>query len=367
MSPDGRDPITAAVLEAPGRLALRTLRIDRPGPGEVRVRVRVVGVCHSDLHYVDGTHATDLPEVLGHEASGEVVAVGTGVTAFAPGDRVVTSLTMFCGRCPRCLTGHLELCENRASLRARPRPALVAEDGTPVGAMGGVGAFAEEVLVRETGLARLPDGVGFDVGALFGCAVLTGVGAVTRCARVEVGDTVLVIGCGGIGLAAIAGARLAGASRIVAVDVSPAKLDAARRFGATDALASGDIPRDVRALLGGGVDHAFEAVGRRELVEAGLAALRPGGTCVMLGMVPDATPIQVTPSDLYFHEKRLTGAFIGSSRFPVDIPRWAELYRQGRLPLDELITHRFPLSRLGEAFAALASGEALRAVVELGG
>lgn len=366
MSTQGRDPITAAVLEAPGVIALRTLYLDSPGAGEVRVAIRTVGVCHSDLHYVDGTHATDLPEVLGHEASGVVTAVGAGVTAFAPGDRVVTSLTMFCGRCEPCVTGRLTLCANRAQLRRRERPALVTDAGAPVGTMGGIGAFATDVLVRESGLAPLPDGVGFDVGALFGCAVLTGVGATTRAVQVPVGASVLVIGCGGIGLAAIAGARLAGASRIIAVDVAPAKLDAARRFGATDALASGDIAADVRALLGDGIDFAFEAVGRRELVEAGLAALRPGGTCVVLGMVPDETPIRVTPSDLFFRELRLTGAFIGSSRFVVDIPQWAQLYQQGRLPLDELITHRFGLDQITEAFRVLASGEALRAVLELG-
>ncbi len=363
---DDRRPARAVVLTRPGTLETAEVLVDAPGPEEVRVRPLHVGVCHSDLHYVDGTHTTDLPEVLGHEAAGVVEAVGERVTGVAVGDHVVTSLTMFCGRCRYCVTGRMSLCARRAELRRRPRPALVTPDGTAVGTMGGIGAFAELLLVHENGVATVPKELPLDVASLFGCAVLTGTGAVVHAARVAVGDHVAVVGCGGIGMAAIQGARLAGATRIVAVDTSPAKLELAERFGATDVVpGDGDVADRVRRLLPDGVDHALEAVGRRETVELAWSLLAPGGVCTVLGMVPDDTPIRVPASTLYFGERRLQGAFIGSSRFPVDIPRLTEAYLQGRLALAEMITHRFPLDDLADAFDALAAGRVLRAVVDV--
>lgn len=362
-----RRPITAFVLDRVGEMVPRTVLIDAPGPGEVLVRTRAVGVCHSDLHYVDGTHTTDLPEILGHEAAGIVEAVGPGVLDVELGDHVVTSLTMFCGRCDQCVSGRISLCNKRAQLRRRSRPSVIDQAGEPIGVMGGVGAFAEAMLVRETGVVRVDPQVPFEIAALLGCAVLTGVGAVTRSARTRVGDDVLVLGCGGIGLAAVMGARMAGARRIVAVDLSPAKLAAAQRFGATETVRSGDGARDrLRAIHPDGFDHAFEAVGRAELVELAMDVLRPGGRCTVLGMVPDSTPPRIRPSDLYFHEKVLTGAFIGSTRFTVDVPDLIDLYLQGRLPLDDLVTHRYRFSELNEAIATMTRGEALRVVVTIG-
>jgi S-(hydroxymethyl)glutathione dehydrogenase / alcohol dehydrogenase len=362
-----RDRARAAVLNEVGRLDLEDVFVDRPSSGELRVRPAYVGVCHSDLHYIDGTHTTELPEILGHEAAGIVEAVGPGVTGVQVGDHVVTSLTMFCGRCRACVTGRISLCRQRAVLRHRPRPAVVNGRGEAVGTMGGVGAFAELVLVRETGVVKVPGGLPLDLACLFGCAVLTGVGAVTRSAQVPVGATVAVIGCGGIGLAAVQGARLAGASRIVAIDRDPQKLRVAGSMGATDTLEAGDHVKDrVLDLVPGGVDFSFEAVGRRETAELALGLLVPGGLCTVLGMVPDSTPIRVPASELYFHEKRLSGAFIGSSRFTVDVPQLAALHEQGRLQLAELITHRLPLQEVNQGFDLLARGEALRVVLELG-
>lgn len=362
----GRDAAAAAVLNTPGKLDLTEVLVDRPGPGEVRLRPSYVGLCHSDLHYIDGTHETELPEILGHEAAGIVESVGPGVTDFAVGDAVVTSLTMFCGRCRYCVTGRLSLCEQRSALRTRPRPAVVTASGDAVGTMGGVGAFSELVLARETGLVKIPSGVPLDVAALFGCAVLTGVGAVIRSAQVAVGATVAVIGCGGIGIAAVQGATLAGASRIVAIDRAADKLEVARRLGATDVvLASGATLSTVLSLVPGGVDFSFEAVGRQETAELAFALLAPGGLCTVLGMVPDSTQIRVPASELYFDEKRLSGAFIGSSRFTVDVPQLASLYTQGRLHLDELISHRLPLSQINEGFDLLARGDALRVVLDM--
>ena len=366
MSQQDRRQMRAAVSNGPGTLDYEDVHIDAPAAGEVRVRVVSVGLCHSDLHYVDGTHTTEFPEILGHEAAGIVEAVGFGVTSLSVGDRVVASLTMFCGRCRSCVTGRMSLCSERAALRTRPAPAVLNDAEQPVGTMGGVGAFAEFILVRETGVVRVPDDLAFDVASLFGCAILTGVGAVTRSARVEVGATVAVFGCGGIGLAAIQGARIAGASRIVAVDLAADKLEAALRFGATDVINAAEDPSgQLGALIPTGVDYSFEAVGRRETVELAFEVLAPGGRCTVLGMVPAETPIRVAASDLYFHEKVLTGAFIGSSRFTVDVPQLVTMYQQGRLLLDELITHRFAFEDINEGLSLLARGEALRAIVEI--
>lgn len=294
MNPPTRTPARAAVLRSVGSLWLEVVHVDEPGPREVRVRVTDVGLCHSDLHYLDGTHQTQLPEVLGHEAAGVVEAVGDQVEAVQVGDHVVTSLTMFCGRCRYCVTGRMSLCAQRARLRERPRPAVVGTDGAAIGTMGGIGAFAELVVVHENAVAPVPDTVPLQVAALFGCAVLTGIGAVTRAATVPVGATVAVVGCGGIGLAAILGAVLSGASRIVAVDRSPAKLDAAADFGATDLVLAGDRTQErVREALPDGVDFSFEAVGRAETAELAFGLLSPGGTCTVLGMVPDGTPIRI--------------------------------------------------------------------------
>jgi len=363
---EGRSDVRAAVLNRPGHLDLETLWVDRPGPREVRVRPVAVGLCHSDLHYIDGTHTTELPEVLGHEAAGVVESVGELVTAVAVGDHVVTSLTMFCGRCRYCTSGRMSLCSERARLRVRPRPALVTGDGRPVGVMGGIGAFAELVVVHENAVTPIPHDLDLRIGSLFGCAVLTGVGAVTRAARVPVGATVAVVGCGGIGLAVLQGAVLSGASRIVAIDRSSAKLEAAREFGATDVLDSGaDTERHLRELVPAGVDFSFEAVGRAETAELAYALLAPGGTCTVLGMVPDATPIRVPASSLYFEERRLQGAFIGSGRFTSDVPELVELHAQGRLRLDDMVTHTFDLEHVNKGFEVLASGDALRVVLDM--
>ncbi len=362
----GRAEAFAAVLNRPGGLDLEVLQVASPGPHEVRIRPLHVGLCHSDLHYIDGTHTTTLPEVLGHEAAGVVESVGTEVASVRPGDHVVTSLTMFCGRCRYCVDGRLSLCSNRGALRARPEPSHVNADGVPVGVMGGIGAFAELVVAHESAVVRLPDAVPMDAACLLGCAVLTGVCAVTRAARVPAGATVAVVGCGGVGIAAVQGARLVGASRVIAVDTSPARLETAVGFGATDGVLSGDtLQEEVRGIAPEGVDFSFEAVGRQETAEAAFALLAPGGTCTVLGMVPDATPLRIPASSLYFAERRLQGAFIGSSRFVTDIPELAALYAQGRLKLDEMITHRVPLAEINDGFAVLSGGGALRVVVDM--
>lgn len=358
----------AAVLNsAPGRLNLEEVEIDAPGPHEVLVRTVAVGLCHSDLHYIDAVFGTDLPEVLGHEAAGVVEEVGSEVRSVQPGDHVVTCLTIFCGHCRYCTDGRLSLCSERSALRSRPRPALLNADGIAVGAMSGIGGFAEQMLVHENGLVAIDRSMPLDRACLLGCSVMTGAGAVIRGARVRPGSDVAVFGCGGVGMAAVQAARLAGARRIVAVDISADKLALARDMGAThtvDARAV-DAVEAVRALTDGGVDYAFEAIGRRETAEQAFAALAPGGTATVLGMIPADQPLSIPGADLFFQEKKIQGSFIGSNQFRVDIPRFVDLYQQGRLKLDEMISQVLPLAEINEGFHALRSGTVNRVVVTM--
>lgn len=357
----------AAVLNtAPGRVEFEDIDMDEPGPREVLIRTAAVGLCHSDLHYIDAHWRTDLPEVLGHEASGVVEAVGAEVTATAPGDHVVTCMTAFCGRCRYCTDGRLTLCANHSRLRTRPRPALLNRRGVAVGRMGGIGAFAEKMLVHENSVVPIDQAIPLDRASLLGCAVITGVGAVWRSARVQPGATVAVIGCGGVGLAAVQGARLAGATRIIAVDVDGHSLAQAHRLGATATVdaAAEDAVDAVRRLSSGGVDYAFEAIGRRATVEQAFAMLAPGGVATVLGMVPDDQPLRITASALFFHEKRLQGSLLGSNQFPTDISRLAELYAQGRLELDAMISRRVGFDDLESGLASLRAGGVNRVVVE---
>jgi len=363
-----RTAARAMVLRGPGQVALESVFVDLPEPDEVRVRVICVGVCHSDLHYVDGIHQVEFPEILGHEAAGVVESVGSNVRDIHVGDRVVTSLTMFCGSCSYCVSGRISLCAHRSRLRSRPRPAVTDDIDCAVGTMGGVGGFADLVVLHRNGVVVVDADLPAHLAALFGCAVLTGVGAVTRAARVPVGAAVAIIGCGGIGIAAIQGSRLAGASAIVAVDLSPERLAAAESFGATACVVASDpitTLNAIRSVLPGGADYAFEAVGRQDTAELAMAALAPGGTCTVLGMVPDHTPIRVPASELYFHEKRLQGAFIGSSRFTIDVPQLVDLHRQGRLDLESMVTHRIALADLNRGFDLLRDAVGLRVVVDV--
>lgn len=357
----------AAVLNtAPGRLEFEELEVDTPGPREVVIRTAAVGLCHTDLHYVDAHWRTELPEVLGHEASGVVEAVGADVTAVTPGDHVVTCMTAFCGRCRYCISGRLTLCINYSGLRDRPRPALTTKSGTAVGRMGGVGGFAEKMLVHENSVVRVDDEIPMDRASLLGCATITGVGAVWHSARVQPGSSVAVIGCGGVGLSTIQGAALAGAARIIAIDIDQRSLEQAIGLGATETVNANDSDpvAAVRALSGGGVDYSFEAIGRRATVEQAFAMLARGGVATVLGMVPDDQPLHITASELFFYEKRLQGSLLGSNQFPTDIPRLVELYLQGRLQLDEMISHRFTFEDIDAGLAALREGGVNRVVVE---
>jgi S-(hydroxymethyl)glutathione dehydrogenase/alcohol dehydrogenase len=362
--------ITAAVLNvAPGRLDLENLTLDDPGPDEVLVRVLAAGLCHSDLHEINGTFPTSPPILLGHEACGVVEVVGANVDDLRPGDHVITCLSVFCGRCRYCTNGQLTLCEKRNDLSHRRRqPRLRNAAGAAVRPTAGIGAFAEALVVHQNALVAIPKDVPPATASILGCAVTTGLGAVFRSARVQPGSSVVVIGTGGIGMSAIQGAKIAGAAHVIAVDVVADKLTAARRFGATHVLNARDVdPVDaVRDLTGGGADYTFEAVGSSRTVEQAFAMLAAGGLATVIGMVPDDPPIRLRGSELFLQEKRLQGSFMGSNQFKADVPRHLELYRQGRLLLDEMVTERVTLAGINEGFDALGSGAAMRVVADIG-
>ena len=355
----------AAVCRAFGApLELEELRLDPPEAGEVRVRVAACAICQSDVHFAEGAWGGELPAVAGHEAAGVVEEVGPGVTSIRPGDRVVVSLLRTCGHCFFCARGESHLCEAVLPIDRGGR--LRTLDGEPVHQAMRTAAFAEEVVVHESQLAVIPMSLGFDVASLIGCGVLTGLGAVTERAGVTEGASVVVVGTGGVGLSAVQGAVIAGAREIVGVDVSRAKREAAVRFGATHAVdpRAGDPRDEIRALTGGrGADYVLVTVGSTDAIEQGLSWLRRGGTLVVVGMPPAGEKIGVVAVDLAHDDLRLLGSKMGSSRLTEAVPRIVELYEEGRLRLDELVSARYPLDRINEAIAVSGDGSALRNVI----
>ncbi|MEU1226289.1 zinc-binding dehydrogenase [Streptomyces sp. NPDC005828] len=362
--------MTAAVLNAaPGPLELEELLIDDPGPDEVLVKVAYAGLCHSDLHEIDGTFETQPPIVLGHEAVGRIVATGVGVSEFAPGDTAVTCLSAYCGNCEYCVAGRQTLCVNRARLQQeRSRPRLTKLDGRPVRPTAGIGAFAEMILVHKNSLVTIPDDVRPETASVLGCAVTTGMGAVLHSASVHAGQSVAVVGLGGVGFAAVQAAQLAGAAQIIGIDVVPGKLERAVRFGATHVVDARetDPVEAVRAITGTGVHHAFEAVGSAATAGQAFTMLRPGGTATVMGMIPDSQPIPVRGAELFLEEKRIQGSFMGSNHFKVDVPLYAHFNRMGLLRLDDLVTARCDLATINDGFKALASGREIRVVARVG-
>lgn len=356
----------AAILtQVPGDLVVDEIEIDSPGRDEVLVETAAAGICHSELHFMQGKWPAPLPIVLGHEASGTVIGVGDGVRDLRVGDHVVGCLTPFCGRCEYCLSGRQALCRSQDFARPADAPPRLTWQGRPINQFVHLSAFADRMLVHQNALVRVDPGIPLDRAALTGCAVLTGIGAVVNTARIPVGTSVAVIGCGGIGLNAVQGARLAGARTIVAVDMSPAKLELARRFGATHVVdaSSEDVVAGVLAATGDGVDFAFEAVGAKSTAEQAWRMLRRGGTAVIVGLIPSGVRIELLGTD-FIDEKTMTGSNMGSNRFRTDIPRYLDLWRQQRIDLDTLISGRIRLSAVNEAYAALAAGTVTRQIIE---
>ncbi|MDM4719375.1 Zn-dependent alcohol dehydrogenase [Micromonospora sp. WMMA1363] len=359
----------AAVFHAVGadRAEIRDdVSVIGPGAGEVRIRVRAAGVCHSDRSARDGVLPQPMPVVLGHEASGDVVAVGDGVDDLAEGDRVVVNWLPACGSCPSCRRGEPYLCMTHV-LAGYAQPRFLAGQ-TPVFAMAGCGAFAEEIVLPRAGAVKLAADVPYEVAALVGCGVMTGVGAVVNTARVEPGATVAVIGCGGVGVAAIQGARLAGAAVIVAVDTVEAKQQVALRFGATHGCGPDGIGELSAQLTGGeGFDTVFDVVAVPQTLRSAWTAARRGGTVVVVGAGRADQQVAFSPFELLFEGKTITSSLYGAAQVPRDFDRLFDLWRAGRLDLAGMISHRLRLEDVGDALAALGRGDVIRQVINYDG
>ena len=355
----------AAVLrEAPGWLEPADLDVDKPGRREVLVRTAAAGLCHSDLHFIEAKYPTRTPQVLGHESAGVVEAVGPDVTHVAPGDHVITCLSLFCGNCEYCLAGRPALCQSPEVRRSSADPPRLSEKGAAVYQFANLGSFAEQMLVHENAVVKITADMPLDRAALIGCGVTTGLGAVFRTASVPAGATVAVIGCGGIGLNCIQGARLVGAARIIAVDVKRAKLELARVFGATDTVdaSEGDAVAQVVDLTAGGVEYSFEAIGLAAAAAQAFDMLRRGGTATVIGMIPPGQKVEL-PGSAFLAEKRIQGSMMGSNRFRLDMPRYIDMYLQGRLMLDELVSARIGLDQVNDGFRELQTGDSARSVI----
>lgn len=376
----------AAVLREMGRpgpyaesrpLEIAELELDAPGPGELLVRVHAAGLCHSDLSVIDGSRPRVMPMALGHEAAGEVVAIGGGGvgSAFAVGDHVALAFVPVCGSCGPCQDGRAALCEPGAvanaagTLLSGERRWHDPADGDPDAVMHhhlGVSAFAEHVVVSECSAVRIDPTLPYELAALFGCAVLTGVGAAVYGAQIRPGDTVAVFGLGGVGLAALLGAVLCGASRIVVVDRVQEKLDLALELGADVAVAADeDVVAAVREATGGGPDHVLETVGNADVLGQAYAATRRGGQTVTVGLPHPDRMLTIPAVSLVAEERTLKGSYLGSCVPARDIPRFVALHQAGRLPVEQLLTHRLGLDDLNAGFDRLARGEGVRQVVVL--
>ncbi|CAA9288335.1 MAG: Alcohol dehydrogenase [uncultured Craurococcus sp.] len=356
----------AAVLhEVNQPLTIEEVTLQKPKAREVLVRTAYAGLCHSDLHFIEGLYPHPLPTVPGHEVAGVVEAVGSDVTYLKPGDHVIGCLSVFCGACSQCTTGHTVLCEN-TEVKMVPGQSrrLSWKGGEVMNQFLNLSAFAEQMVVHENALVKIDPDIPLDRATLVGCGVITGVGAVFNTARIEAGSTVAVIGCGGVGLSAVNGAALAGASRIVAIDRLQSKLDLARIMGATDTILVGndDPVQQVRDLTGGGVHYSFEALGMKATAEQSFAMLRPGGTATIIGMVPFGVKIELHGFD-FLRERKIQGSSMGSNHFRVDMPRLLKLWQQGRLHLDHLISGTLRLDEINTGFARLKSGEAVRQLI----
>ncbi|HEY0103654.1 MAG TPA: zinc-dependent alcohol dehydrogenase family protein [Brevundimonas sp.] len=369
---------TAAILRTTGAprpyadsrpLSIETVTLDDPGPGEVRVGIKAAGLCHSDLSVINGDRPRPLPMALGHEAAGVVEALGPGVTDLQVGDHVVMVFMPSCGHCDPCAGGRPALCEPGAAANGKGEllggGRRLSDDGEALNHHLGCSAFAAHAVVSRRSLVKIDADLPFEHAALFGCAVLTGVGAVVNTARVQAGQSVAVVGLGGVGLSSVLGALAAGASPVVAVDLSPEKLALARSLGPvlTVNASDPDAVEQVRALTGGGADFVFEMAGSVRALEAAWKMTRRGGTTVTAGLPPPEAALAVNVVSLVAEERTLKGSYIGTCVPSRDVPRYVALFREGRLPVDRLLTGVIALEDINEAFDRLADGQAVRTVV----
>ena len=357
----------AAVFHGPNLpLSIEDVELDKPQDREVLIKTVASGVCHSDLHFVDGFYPYPAPAVLGHEAAGIIEEVGKQVTYVKPGDHVICCLSVFCGNCEQCMSGHPNRCSNKQATQRNPsdKP-RISQKGKPVNQFLDISSYCEKMLLHENAVVKIREDLPLDRAALIGCGVTTGVGAVLNTAKIEPGSTVAVFGAGGVGLAAIQGARIAGARKIIAVDMFEGKLAMAKRLGATDTVdASNSDPVDeIRKLTGGdGVDYAFEAIGLKKVAEQAFVALKPGGTATVIGMIPVGQKVEID-GYMFLTERKLQGSNMGSNRFRIDMPKYIDFYLQGRLNLDDMISRRGKLEDVNDAFRAMKAGEVARTVL----
>lgn len=355
----------AVLIEAGKPLQIEQINISNPGPHEVLIRTAACGLCHSDLHFIEGTYPHPLPAIPGHEAAGIVEAVGSEVRTVKVGDAVVTCLSAFCGHCEYCVSGRMSLClggDTRRKPGAAPR--LTRPDGSIVNQMLNLSAYAEMMLVHEHACVAINPEMPLDKASVIGCAVTTGAGTIFNACKVTPGETIAVIGCGGVGLATINAAKIAGAGRIIAADPMPEKRALAMKLGATDVIdpMDADAAKQIQELTKGGVDHAIEAVGRPASGELAVKSLKRGGTATILGMMPLQHSVGLSAMDL-LSGKKLQGAIMGGNRFPVDIPRLVDFYMRGMLDLDSIVSETIPLERINEGFDQMKRGDAARSVI----
>jgi len=357
----------AAVMRAnDAPLEIEDVRLDDPGPGEVLVKIAASGICHSDLTAIEGGLPVPSPCILGHEPAGVVEAVGQGVTDFQAGDHVIGCLTAWCGVCKFCTGGRPYLCLTQ--LEGRPQGAksrLAAANGDPIFQFANLSSFAEKMLCPERSLVKIRDDMPLDRAALIGCGVTTGLGAVLNTVRVPAGASVAIIGCGGVGLSALQGARIIGAGQIIAIDAQAWKLDLARTLGATACVdaTSGDPIGAVHEITDAGADFVFECIGLVSTVQQAVAMTGRGGTTVLVGVLPFGQLVPISTTDLTLQEKRITGSYMGSNRFRFDMPKYVDFYLDGRLRLDEIISSRLALDQVNAAFDRMRKGEAARQVI----
>ncbi|HEV7957016.1 MAG TPA: Zn-dependent alcohol dehydrogenase [Marisediminicola sp.] len=347
-------------------LQIITVDVADPGPGSVLVRMGASGVCGSDRHVLDGDWTLPSPTVMGHEGAGTVEAVGDGVTDVAVGDHVILSWFYPCRRCTPCLSGKSYICTGSRSEQCLLPDGTTAltRNGQRVFPYLAVGSMSEYAVVPESGAIRISKAVPFDVASLIGCSIATGFGAVTHDAGVEAGASAVVVGTGGVGMSIVMALRLIGANPIIAIDVSEAKLEAARLLGATHTLAAGpDLAAQVRQITGDGADYAFEAIGRVDTIESLPGLIAPGGKAIIVGLPAENSPVAIDMLKLAESGKSIVGSNYGSTVPGRDFPRLAELYLAGKLPVDELISHRIALDDVNEAFDAMRRGERARSVI----
>jgi S-(hydroxymethyl)glutathione dehydrogenase/alcohol dehydrogenase len=359
--------VKAAVLYNFGEpLKVESLELRAPSADEVVVKLGASGVCHSDLSVQQAKLPFPPPVVLGHEGAGTVEEVGKDVRHLKPGDHVVLSWVENCGRCHFCVAGHAHLCDAMMASMMSGGELVFQKDGVQIARMAGVASFAERTVVRGNAAIKIPDDIPFDRACLVGCGVMTGVGAAVNTAKVQPGDTVAVFGCGGVGLNVIQGAVLCGASRVIAVDLSPAKLELAKTFGATDVVngKDGNAPDQIRNLTDGlGVDFAFEVIGIPAVITEAYFSLKRGGKVIVVGVPPMGEMVQIPGQMIALEEKSIVGSLYGSGNMKRDMPRLIELYQRKKLKLDELVSKRIKLEDVNAAFADMEKGAVARSVI----